>query len=185
MKKNPPQWNQQITKAIKRIKGNVQELPSLTLPTGEGQLILETDASDKAWGAVLLEKEDNKENICSYASGSFHGATLNYPSSHKEILTEKKVVKHFKLYLKPVRFIIKTYLKIMPGIFKNENLMAKNNSRILKWFVWLQNFDFDIEYKPGYLNCLVDMLTREFQDPPSISMFSKGESSLLQEKDFR
>ena len=42
-KKNPPQWNQQMTEAVKRIKGKVQELPSLTLPTGEGQLILETD----------------------------------------------------------------------------------------------------------------------------------------------
>jgi hypothetical protein len=29
------------------------------------------------------------------------------------------------------------------------------------------------------------MLTREFQDPPSISMFSKGESSHLREKDFK
>ena len=29
------------------------------------------------------------------------------------------------------------------------------------------------------------MLTMEFQDTPSISMFSKGESSRLQEKDFR
>lgn len=63
LKKNPPQWNQQMTEAIKRIKGKVQELPSLTLPIGEGQLILETNASDKAWGVVLLEKEDNKENI--------------------------------------------------------------------------------------------------------------------------
>lgn len=185
MKKNPPQGNQQMTKAIKCIKGKVNELPSLTLPIGEGQLILETDALDKAWSAVLLEKADNKENICSYASGSFHGAELNYPSSHKAILAVKKAVKHFRLYLKPLRFIIRTNLKIMPGIFKNENLMAENNSRILKWFVWLQNFDFDIKYKTGYLNCLVDMLTMEFQDPPSISMFSKGEISCLQEKDFR
>ena len=49
----------------------------------------------------------------------------------------------------------------MPGIFKNENLMAENSYRILKWFLWLQNFDFDIIYKPGYLNCVADMLTRE------------------------
>ena len=49
----------------------------------------------------------------------------------------------------------------MPGIFKNEKLMAENSSRILKWFLWLQNFDFDIVYKPGYLNCVSEMLTRE------------------------
>ena len=49
----------------------------------------------------------------------------------------------------------------MPGIMKNESLMAENNSRILKWFLWLSNFDYEIIYKPGYLNCFADMLTRE------------------------
>lgn len=49
----------------------------------------------------------------------------------------------------------------MPGIFRNENLMAENNSRILKWFLWFLNFDFDTVGKPDYLNCVVDMLTRE------------------------
>ena len=39
--------------------------------------------------------------------------------------------------------------------------MVENSSMILKWLPWLQNFDFDIVYKPGYLNCVADMLTRE------------------------
>ena len=67
----------------------------------------------------------------------------------------------------------------MPGIFKNENMMAENSSRILKWFIWLSNFDFDIVYKPGYVNCLADMLTREQskQATPSFSMFLAGASS--------
>ena len=65
------------------------------------------------------------------------------------------------MFLKPVRFTIRTDLKIMPGILKNENLMAENNSSILKWFIWISNFDYDIVYKQGYLNCLADMLTRE------------------------
>ena len=91
----------------------------------------------------------------------------------------KKTIQHFILFLKPVRFIIRTDLKIMPGIFKNENLMAENRSRILKWFIWLSNFDFDIVYKPGYLKCLADMLTREqsAEVVPVLSMFSAGASS--------
>ena len=48
----------------------------------------------------------------------------------------------------------------MPSIFKNENLMEENSSRILKWFLWLENFDFEIVYKPGYLNCVADMLNQ-------------------------
>ena len=57
-------------------------------------------------------------------------AELNYPSSHKEILAVKKNVQHFILFLKPVKFIIRTDLKIIPGMLKNETVMAENNSRI-------------------------------------------------------
>ena len=106
-------------------------------------------------------------------------AKLNYPSSHKEILAVKNTVQHFILFLKPVIFVIRIDLKIMPGIFTNENLMAENSSCILKQFIWLSNFDFDIVYKPGYLNCLADMLTREQskETAPTLSMFSAGASS--------
>ena len=130
-------------------------------------------------GGILIEKHGDQEEICDDASGAFKNVEINYPSSHKEILTAKKTVNHFKLYLKPVKFIVRTDLKIMPGIFKNENLMAENSSRILKWFLWLQNFDFEIVYKIGYLNCVVDMLTREeLQEKPSLNMFGYGASSL-------
>ena len=126
-----------------------------------------------------MEVLEGKEHVCGYGSGSFKAAELNYPSSHKEILAVKKTVQHFILFLKPVRFVIRTDLKIMPGIFKNENLMAENSSRILKWFIWLSNFDFDIVYKLGYLNCLADMLTREHpkEIAPTLSMFTAGASS--------
>ena len=158
------------------------KLPALTLPTGKGNLIIETDAFAHTWGGVLLEAIDQTEHICGYGSGSFKKAELNYPSSHKEILAVKKTVQHFILFLKPVKFIIRTDLKIMPGMLKNENVMAENNSRILKWFIWLSNFDYEIVYKPGYLNCLADMLTRESAEDlknlqPALNMFDPGESS--------
>ena len=165
-----------MSKAVKKIKERVQKLPSLSLPTGNGQLIIETDASSSTWGGVLLETVNGKENVCGYGSGAFRGAELNYPSSHKEILAVKKTVNHFKLFLKPVKFTIRTDLKIMPGIFKNESLMAENSSRILKWFSWLSSFDYEIVYKPSYLNCLADMLTRESaqQQPKDLKMFSSN-----------
>ena len=68
----------------------------------------------------------------------------------------------------------------MPGIFKNESLMAENSSRILKWVSWLSSFDYEIVYKPGYLNCLADMLTRESTqktEPKALKMFFAGDSS--------
>ena len=160
--------------AVQTIKTRVQNLPTLSLPQGTGQLVIETDTSSSTWGGVLIETIEGNENVCGYGSGSIKAAELNYPSSHKEILAVKKSVQHFILFLKPVKFVIRIDLKIMPGIFKNENLMAENSSRILKWFIWLSNFDYEIIYNPCYLNRLAHMLTRENSQPvaPSLSMFT-------------
>ena len=124
-------------------------------------MVIEVDASNKAWGGIIIENHENKEEICEYASGAFKNIELNYPSRHKEILAVKKTINHFKLYLKPVKFIVRTYLKIMSRILKNENIMEENISKILKRFLLLQKFDFEIVYKPGYLNCIYDILCRE------------------------
>ena len=88
-----------MSNAVRKIKLKVMELPPLSLPTGNGQLIIETDASSSTWGGVLLEAINDRENICGYRYGAFKGAELKYPSSHKEILAVKKTVMHFKLFL--------------------------------------------------------------------------------------
>ena len=130
LKKNPPKWSKKMTLAVQTIKTKVQNLPALSLPQGIGQLVIETDASSSTWGGVLIEIIGGNDNVCGYGFGSFKVAELNYTSSHKEILAVKKTVQHFILFLKPVKFVIITDLNIMPGIFKNENLMAENSSRI-------------------------------------------------------
>ena len=149
LKKNPAKWSTEMTLAVQKIKAKVLDLPPLSLPQGLGQLIIDTDASSHTWGGVLIEVINGKEQVCGYGSGSFKAAEINYPSNPKEILAVKKTVMHFKLFLKPVKFIIRTDLKIMPDIFKNDNLMAGNSSKILKWFSLLSSFDYEIIYKPG------------------------------------
>ena len=108
LKKNPKPWATEMTEAVKQIKKKVLILPPLALPTGNSQLIIEIDVSSSTWGGVLLEVQNGRECICGYGSGSFKAAELNYPSSHKEILAVKKTVAHFILFLKPVKFIIRT-----------------------------------------------------------------------------
>ncbi|KAH9320191.1 hypothetical protein KI387_021960, partial [Taxus chinensis] len=61
LKKNSPAWSHEMTSAIQRIKKQVLDLPPMSLP-GPGIKIIECDASDQYWGAVLKEKcEDQKE----------------------------------------------------------------------------------------------------------------------------
>ena len=161
LSKNIP-WSYKMTQAIQIIKQKILHLPSLYLPDMTMKLVLETDASTDTWAAVLLQKNGSKlEEVCMYTSGCFSETEEKYPSSHKEILAVKKGIKKYRMFLKPVHFIVRTDLKHMKGMLSNKRLLEQGNNRVLRWSIWLEGYDFDIEYKPGKENCLADLLTRE------------------------
>ena len=81
-----------MTNAVNTIKERVKQLPPLSLPQGSGQMVIETYASNKSWGGILIEKHGDKEEICGYASGALKNVEVNYPSSHKQILAVEKTV---------------------------------------------------------------------------------------------
>lgn len=49
----------------------------------------------------------------------------------------------------------------MKIILANKRLLEQESTRLLRWALWLDGFDFDIVYKSGAENYLVDILTRE------------------------
>ncbi|KAK3200413.1 hypothetical protein Dsin_023828 [Dipteronia sinensis] len=58
LKKNPPLWDHSHSSAIAHLKQIAQSPPALTIPS-TGQLILQTNASDRFWGAILTEEKLN------------------------------------------------------------------------------------------------------------------------------
>lgn len=57
---------------------------------------------------------------------------------------------------------MKTYLKHMKGMIQNiKKMLEQGNSRVLRWALWLEVFDFDIIHKIGKENYLANMMTRE------------------------
>ncbi|KAH9716929.1 hypothetical protein KPL71_021639 [Citrus sinensis] len=68
LKKKPPEWNTDHTNAVTTLKQIAQNPPPLKLIT-DGKRILQTDASDDSWAAILLEEINGKEHFIAYASG--------------------------------------------------------------------------------------------------------------------
>ncbi|GKA55023.1 hypothetical protein Tco_0753972 [Tanacetum coccineum] len=54
LKKNPPQWTSRQTEAVKAIKCLTEKMPPLKILASLEKRILQTDANDECWGAVLL-----------------------------------------------------------------------------------------------------------------------------------
>ena len=55
LKKNQPKWNKDVMNAKNKIKEKVKQLPPLSLLQGSHQMVIEIDASNKAWRGILIE----------------------------------------------------------------------------------------------------------------------------------
>ena len=70
-------WSEEDQQRISKRKAICKTLPDLTLPTDGEPLVIESDASEEAWGAVLKVKRDPEE-VCRYTSGTFSKSPQNY-----------------------------------------------------------------------------------------------------------
>ncbi|KAL2519014.1 putative reverse transcriptase domain [Abeliophyllum distichum] len=160
LKKNAPPWTDEQTKAIQLIKQKVHSLPALSIPN-DGKIILQTDASDLFWAAVLLEENNGKRNICGYKNGSFSDAEKHYHSTFKEILAVKRGIEKFQFHLIGHHFFIEMDMSAFPKMlsFKQKQIP---NSQLLRWAEWFANFDFEVKHIKGHdnLNLLPDLLSR-------------------------
>ena len=73
------------------------------MPNENDNLILQTDASDKYWVAIL---KTNLGEICRYTSGTFNNNQINYDINEKELLAIIKGINKFEVFLLHKPFII-------------------------------------------------------------------------------
>ncbi|XP_024963474.1 uncharacterized protein LOC112503717 [Cynara cardunculus var. scolymus] len=91
LKKDSPPWTDKQMLVVKAIKQLADVMPPLKIPTTTDKRILQTDASDEYWGAVLLAQDKNNVRIvCGYKSGAFKDSEKHYHSTFKEILAVKR-----------------------------------------------------------------------------------------------
>ena len=98
LKKFALSWGPSQTVAVQHLKRITQHPFPLKIPT-KGQRILQTDASDEYWVAVLLEKLDSNESYCAHASGQFKESEKYYHVIYKEILAINYGIQKFEFHL--------------------------------------------------------------------------------------
>nr|AHC13200.1 polyprotein [Citrus endogenous pararetrovirus] len=166
LKKKPPEWNDDHTNAVTTLKKIAQNPPPKhqTHPTKK---ILQTDASDQYWSAVLLEEHNGKRHFCAHASGQFKHSEKNYHVIYKEILTVKYGIKKFEFHLISHTFLINMDNSSFPRIFdfKNKLLLDK---QLLNLKTWFAKYDFTVQHIKGNQNLIPDFLTRPAINKPSL-----------------
>ncbi|KAH9769403.1 hypothetical protein KPL71_011984 [Citrus sinensis] len=170
LKKKPPEWNADHTFAVTTLKQIAQNPPPLKLIT-DGKRILQTDASDESWGAILLEEINGKENFIAYASGHFSDTQKHYHSVFKEILAVKNGIKKFEYHLIGHHFLIRMDSSAFPNIFhfKGKTVPEKMLLRLKDWF---SKYDFSVKHIKGSQNLIPDMLSRLSKPENPLTLFS-------------
>ncbi|PKI71203.1 hypothetical protein CRG98_008378 [Punica granatum] len=185
MLKDASAWSPTQTKAIKELKAQLQSLPPLQIRF-TGKKILQTDASDRYWGVVLLEELNGKRHICGYRSGRFKPSEQYYHSTFKEILAVMNGIKKFEFYLVGYKFLVEMDMSSFPKMLKFKQKQL-SHPQLLRWAEWFSKFDFEVEHINEKHNTLVDFLSRNkqaltrqtLQVLPIICMFSRLQFTTL------
>ncbi|GJV57963.1 hypothetical protein Tco_1458968 [Tanacetum coccineum] len=119
---------------VRKIKGQVQNLPDLEIPPENAYIILETDGCMEGWGGIVKwkkSKEDprSSERICAYASGKF---STTQSTIDAEINSYNNTLEKLKIY----------YLD-------KQKMQSQGTA-----------FNFNIEHIEGKHNTLADSLSR-------------------------
>ncbi|XP_068204576.1 uncharacterized protein [Palaemon carinicauda] len=126
-------------------------------PMPDQNLIMtRVDASNVGLGAILKQYVDGERWPVQYASRKLKGAEQNYSVIEKECLAVVWAVKKFYQYLYGKAFVIESDHHSL----KYLNSAGHINSRLMRWAMYLQQFEYTIHNIPGKENVGPDCLSR-------------------------
>ena len=152
-------WSKDVQFAFESLRDIICSEPLLKFPNFQQQFLVTTDASNYAVGAVLSQGQIGKDLPIAYASRTLNNAESNYSTIEKELLAVLFAIEHFRPYLYGQKFILVTDHR--PLIWLHN--VKDPTSRLMRWRIRLNDYDYEMVYKPGKINSNADALSR---NPP-------------------
>lgn len=148
--------NQEFINCFETCKKILTNDPILQHPDFSKPFVLTTDASNYAVGAILSQGPIGKDLPIAYASRTLNPAEINYSTIEKELLAIVWATKYFRPYLFGTKFKIVSDHKPLQWLFS----IKEPNSKLVRWRLKLEEFDYEIIYKQGKNNTNADALSR-------------------------
>jgi len=159
------EWNQQAEEAFRELKQWFTTAPILAHFDATKPVIIETDASNFAIGAVLSQRdEEGRLHPVAFHSRKFQPAEINYEIHDKELLAIVDAFKHWRRYCEGATNQVQVFSD-------HQNLEYFTTTKILnrrqaRWAQELAGIDFRIYYRPGSRNGKPDALSRRSEYRP-------------------
>ena len=160
-------WNftDQARSAFKLLKSAFTSAPVLTHWVPDRPIIVETDASDYALGAILsIETDSGEVHPVAYHSRTFTSPELNYDTHDKELLA---IFEAFRVW----RHFLEGSGTPVDVVTDHKNLEYFSTTKVLtrrqaRWSEYLSQFNLVIRFRPGRLGTKPDSLTRRWDVYP-------------------
>ena len=160
-KADPYTFGPSAMEAFGAIKSVFQRSSTLAYPDVSKPFVLETDASELAIGAALLQREMGEERAVAFYSRKLSDTERRYSTYKREMLAIRDAVRHFRVYLLAKPFLIRTDHRPLVAI---RSKGAGPVTAIAGWVAELGEFDFEIVYRKGAENSVADALSRSVSE---------------------
>ena len=152
-------WDSRCDSAFTELKRRLCSSHVLHSPDFDCPFVLQTDASDRGVGAVLSQFDaSGDEHPVGFYSRKLLPWEERYSTIEKECLAIKLGMQAFKVYLLGRRFTVQTDHRSLEWL----NRLKDNNSRLSRWSLELQQYDFCVWHRSGKANANADTLSRAF-----------------------
>ena len=158
-----------VQEAIETLKEALCANPVLAYPRRDREFIVKSDAATgHGIGAVLIQRDDPDEEgqpgqerpVCYYGR-KFNAHEANYSATEAELLGVVEAIKQFRPYLWGRRFRVVTDHAALRWLHTmNGTQEGGPQSRLTRWVIRLQEYNFYVEHKPGKHHVDCDAISR-------------------------
>lgn len=151
-------FNDEQRCAFNCLKERLTTKPVLRIFNPRLETEMHTDASLLAYAAILMQRSDDDGGLhpVYFMSRKTNDAEKKYTSYELESLAIIEGVKKFRHYLYGIKFKIVTDCQAFQMTLKKKDL----STRVARWALLLQEFDFEVEHRPGTRMKHTDALSR-------------------------
>lgn len=150
------EWNPKSEQIRQQIITKLTSEPVLMIFNPTYPIELYTDASAEGYGAVLMQKVNNKSHVVAYYSKRTTNVESRYHSYELETMAVVNAVKHFHHFLQGRNFTVFTDCNALKASRSKVDLTP----RVHRWWAFLQAYDFEIIYREGKRMGHADFLSR-------------------------
>lgn len=150
-------FTEEAHEAFNKIKIALTSAPILAMPDFSKEFQVQSDASDKAVGAVLTQVQDEQEVVIAYMSQKLSKTQEKYSVTEKECLALILAIEKWRGYLEGAPNF--TAITDHASLQWLQNLKDPAG-RLARWALRLQPYNFKLIHRKGTLNVVPDFLSR-------------------------